>query len=341
MLYSFVLINIFLLLFINFYLKKKNFLIHRKFNYKHKSNYKDKIPLSGGIYFITSFFIIFGLNDFINFKIFFFGFLFFILGTFSDLNLKIRPLDRLFLMFIFSIIILSSENLKINNVNIFFLDYFIKYELFSKIFFSCCFVILLNGSNFIDGTNGNASGYYILCLLSLYYQLSELNIVEIETNVFYLMIFSITIFFLFNLFEKNFLGDNGVYLISSVCGLLILLIYSKNSLNTIYVVNILLYPAFEVLISFLRKLFLKKSPFDPDKHHLHHLISTFLKKKFKKISNSNTCSSILILFMISIFYLFVNKDMAKSIYQLQCSIIFVTIYSLIYLYLFYFLRKEK
>ena len=60
-------------------------------------------------------------------------------------------------------------NLVITRVNI--LDYLLKNYIFSIIFTSFCILIIINGTNFIDGINTLAIGYYlIICSVLIYLQ---------------------------------------------------------------------------------------------------------------------------------------------------------------------------
>ena len=92
--------------------------------------------------------------------------------------------------------------------------------------------------------------------------------------------------FLFNLFEKNFLGDSGSYCISFLVGYLCINFAIQNSqVSPFFVVLILWYPAWENLFSILRRIKKNVISTEPDKMHLHHIIFLFLKKKnsFKTI----------------------------------------------------------
>ena len=102
-------------------------------------------------------------------------------------------------------------DLRIYKTNIFFLDYFINNYFFNIIFTSFCILILLNGSNFCDGINCNVTGYYLLILLAIFF--SHLHVPKILSIEIIISIFFI--FYVFNLLKKYFLGDNGVYVIST------------------------------------------------------------------------------------------------------------------------------
>ena len=68
-----------------------------------------------------------------------------------------------------------------------------------------CFAILLNGTNFIDGLNGLAIGYYILVLTAIFYLSSINSDVQLrDLEEYKILIYSMIIFFIFNFFGKCF-----------------------------------------------------------------------------------------------------------------------------------------
>ena len=64
-------------------------------------------------------------------------------------------------------LIVYFGNLNINDLRIDFLNEILKNRLLNVSLTIFCLAILLNGTNFIDGLNGLAVGYYILLLASL------------------------------------------------------------------------------------------------------------------------------------------------------------------------------
>ena len=60
-------------------------------------------------------------------------------------------------------------DLRILYTKISFLDYFLKYKVFALLFSCFCLLILINGTNFIDGINTLVCGYYILIILTVLY----------------------------------------------------------------------------------------------------------------------------------------------------------------------------
>ena len=318
---------------INFIFLKKKFLIHKSFGLKHKQKNLKGIVLSGGTYLFISFALTSFFNEFLFFDIFLYGFIFLLLGIFSDLNFKISPQQRLLIMFLMSFFIIYNSNITIDKIDFYFLDNLLKYKYFSILFFSICLVILINGSNFIDGTNGNAIGYYLLCIISLSYQYDLSKNFDSENILLNSISFSLLIFMILNFFNKCFLGDNGAYYISAVVGILAIHIFLITNVSSFYIANLFIYPTVEVFISFIRKIFTNKSPYSADKMHLHHLIQKNLKnfKISKKYSNNLT--SIVILFLLSIFFYLINLNVENKLVQLRFALGFCITYIIIYLLL--------
>ena len=144
-----------------------------------------------------------------------------------------------------------------------------------------CFLVLINGSNFIDGNNGLSIGYYSLIFIVLVLLLKNDTIIynnELITN------FTICLFILlfFNILNYFYLGDNGIYLISIFTGYLLVDLFNQNTnLSPYFIVVLLWYPSFELLFSMIRKFKKQYSPMEPDINHLHQLLFKSLKKKIK------------------------------------------------------------
>ena len=78
----------------------------------------------------------------------------FFIGFLDDLKIEIKPLKRLFLMIIFLVSLVNFYPIKISNIDIPFLTFLIRNEIFSTIFVLLCFLFIINGANLIDGFNG-------------------------------------------------------------------------------------------------------------------------------------------------------------------------------------------
>ena len=260
---------------------------HQKFfNNKH-------IPLSGGPFlFFFSLFIFFD-----NLNIFLFAlFLIFLLGFLSDINflssVKWRFLFQSIIIFIF---IFYTQN-NIQSVRINFIDAYLHNFIISCLFTSFCLMILVNGTNFIDGLNGLVISYFLIVLFILF----KLNMIDLFFNNslnFNFLIIALFSLLTLNILNKLYLGDSGSYLIGFLIGYFLISVSLNFPIISPYFIALLLwYPAFEILFSIIRKLSFKKSPFKPDNNHFHHLLFFFLEKKFKFNKNiSNNLSSLIII----------------------------------------------
>ena len=154
------------------------------------------------------------------------------------------------------LLFLIKSDLFVNYTKIVFLDFFLEYKFFSYLFTTFCIVILINGMNFIDGVNGNSSGYLFLALSSFLYLLDSSNFI-LNNTAFKFLIFYILFFFIYNLLDKNYLGECVIYF-SIFIAIFIMLFKENNTISPLYVASILWYPAFENLFLILRKVFIDK-----------------------------------------------------------------------------------
>ena len=232
--------------------------------------------MSGGIFiFLGS---IYSYNiDYLYF--FIFSFLILILGFFSDLKLIKSAILRLITQISLVILFVSITELKIQDTEFFLLDELLENIFFNCLFVSFCILILINGSNFIDGLNTLNIGYYLLIGLVIYYL--KLQGLEIYLkNLSFFLLFILSIIFIINIFNKMFLGDSGSYILGFIFSVVLIETYNlNNSLSPFFIILLLWYPCFETLFSILRKNVIKKSPLSPDINHLHQFIFLFIKKK--------------------------------------------------------------
>ena len=327
------LINIFIIIsisvFINYLFSKYNILIDDVKKSIHKSNMNSiiKIPLSGGIIFLISFSLINFNLQLINF----FLFLMLSIGIFSDANTISSPLKRLFLQIIVVILFIVFTGTNVEKTNLEYLDIFLENYIFSIFFTSFCFLVLINGSNFIDGINSLVLGYFISVLIVLIYIANIFNL-NLDYNLTINLVSILFVMFLFNLFEKNFLGDAGSYCISFLIGYLCINFAIQNSnVSPFFIVLILWYPAWENLFSIIRRLKKNIITTEPDKMHLHHIIFLFLKKKIniKKIYLNSLTGLLINIFNLIIFFIgskFYNQTNILVMLTLFAVLTYIVVY---------------
>ena len=324
----------FLLFLINHLIKSNNFLLDNKRSSSHKIfiDKNSKPPFSGGILILLSLLILIP-NSEINFKIIIF--LVFMTGFLSDINIlrsaNLRFIIQIILV-IFSIIILE---IYIKNIRVSFLDIFLINFYFNVFFTSFCVLVLINGTNFIDGLNTLVVGYYLLIIfaISSFYSENDIFILDYKM-IIYFSIILLTIAIL-NGLNLLYLGDNGAYLLSFFIAILLIDLASNfKALSPYYIVNLLWYPAYENLFSIIRKIKSKKSPLKPDNLHLHQLIFLFIKKNIKlKPKILNTLTGITINLFNLIIFIAATKNYSNTKSQLMILCVSFITYNLIYILL--------
>ncbi len=319
---------------------KKHTLISNYSGESHQTFIGKKIiPLSGGI-FLSFFYILIFIDNFtvLNISIF----LIFFLGLSSDLNLISSPKLRLFLQSIFIFLFVYFSKLHIGSTRIYLLDLILDNSLLSYLFTTFCLLIVINGSNFIDGLNGLVLGYYGTILIIIF-KLDLINNLSIDENIFIYFIYLIFCLFFFNIFDQLYIGDSGAYLLGFIVSIFLITIYQVNqTISPFFIVLLLWYPCFENLFSIIRKFKFKKSPTFPDTKHLHQLLFYYIKKKFLNSSlYSNNLSSFLILFYNIMIFVFASSHANNTKLHIFLILLNMIIYYFFYSRLLFFRYRIK
>ena len=323
--------TLFLILISNYISKKKQFLTDKKFSLHKSFATKSVVPITGGFtLLISSLFFLNFENQYLKIYLI----LIFLIGFLSDINYLFSPIKRLFLQITIILIFININQIFINSIRIEVFDFFLTNIYFKYFFTLFCFLVLINGSNFMDGVNTLLIGYFLGLLFVTLISIEKFNLSYDESN-FYIL--ALILFFIFwpNFFGKLISGDSGAYLTSFVIGyFLIDLANSSNRVSPYFVSCLLWYPAYECLFSIIRKIKTKKSVAEPDNRHLHQLILLFLKRKFNlKEIFLNTFTGLTInSFNFLIFYAaFENVSQTKNLILINVSSLLV--YNLVYYYL--------
>ncbi len=331
-----IIITIFLLIFV-FFKKLKLFIDDISFSEHKMIGAENESPVVlGGIYILIVFFIL-SENSSIILNIT--AVLITLLGLMSDKNILPNPKVRLFLQVMILLGLSYYEGLEINDLRLDFLNLLLMDDFFNLFFTVFCLAILINGSNFLDGLNGLVSGYYLIVLLSLLFLWNNNpNIIDLEKDFLILILFSLLVFFIFNIFGQVYLGDSGTYLVSLLIGVYLVKFNMNNDVISPYYIAVLLwYPAFENFFSISRRISKKNNVSSADNLHLHHLIFLFLKSKklfFKNFLNPSC----------TIFLLLINTPsmIIASLYASKSNIMLVIILFNVFLYslTYYFFSKN-
>ena len=329
-----LILNFFLFYLINKFLLKKKYLLDRTNSEEaHKKflNFKS-VPLSGGLILIINCSVLNYFENYYN-QIFFISM--YALGVLSDLGKFNSPRKRLLVQLIIIYSYVFINDIYIDDTRLNFLDNLLQNKTNAIIFTVFCLSVLINGSNFIDGVNLQSSGYYLSILTCLFFLDSKLFI-KIDYELFVNIYIFLIIFIFFNIFNKTFLGDGGIYLLSFLIGLLLIDLKNFTNISPYFIAILLWYPAFENFFSIIRKtLILNKRADKPDAYHFHHLFSKYLlsKMSYSKIFVGTISSFLINFYNLVIFVValnFLNSTNILVILILMNILVYISLYFIFY-----------
>ncbi len=257
-----------------------------------RSSHLRKIPNLGGIAIFYSIGIcasVFAYELFDLYKFLFASMIILLYVGVMDDIVVMRAYKKLLVQVLVSVLIVVGSDIRIRNLFGVFGVYELNYFL-SVIFSVVTFIILINAFNLIDGIDGLAGGYSVICsaLFGIsYFRLGAYNYPLVILSA--VIIGAVLVFLYYNLSNyrsvKIFMGDTGSMLLgfllafTAVCFIDIFI--DKNipgipryhlQSAPVIAVAILILPIVDTLNVILIRLSLKKSPFEADKNHIHHRV---------------------------------------------------------------------
>ncbi len=257
-----------------------------------RSSHLRKIPNLGGIAIFYSIGIcasVFAYELFDLYKFLFASMIILLYVGVMDDIVVMRAYKKLLVQVLVSVLIVVGSDIRIRNLFGVFGVYELNYFL-SVIFSVVTFIILINAFNLIDGIDGLAGGYSVICsaLFGIsYFRLGAYNYPLVILSA--VIIGAVLAFLYYNLSNyrsvKIFMGDTGSMLLgfllafTAVCFIDIFI--DKNIPGVpryhlqsapVIAVAILILPIVDTLNVILIRLSLKKSPFEADKNHIHHRV---------------------------------------------------------------------
>ncbi len=274
----------------------------------------------GGSIFFLNYLVIYFIGNYLKSEFLivdhifiFFSSLIFIVG-FVDDKKNLKANKKFFLFTIIILIHLFFENkYLIEIIDIDFLSYSVNLNITqSYIFTILCILLFMNASNLYDGINLQFGIYMIVILSYLIFKNPDL--------LFFKLLVLPLIFVLYlNNKNKCFFGDSGTLFISYVLAFLII-DQNKNYINLSIseILLLMIVPGIDMLRLFVKRLISKRSPFDGDTDHLHHLL----------INKTSLLNSNLILFGLLFFPLLIFIFLYEFYIFLLLGV--MLIYTLIY-----------
>lgn len=199
---------------------------------------------------------------------------------------------------------------------------------------------IINAINLIDGVNGLSSGFCFMAsvLFAIFFHITG-N--QVMTTLAISAAGAIVPFFLHNVFGKSskmFIGDGGTLVIGTMMAMFVMNILGANSGCATLAVKgvglipftlaVLSIPVFDTLRVMSTRIMHKKSPFNPDKTHLHHM---FIDLGFSHIG---TTISILSLNFLIVAAWFTSYKLGASVDVQLYIVIALSILATFVLYLF-------
>ena len=216
-----------------------DFLKPQAFHSKPTARIGGVLIISLFIFFIFFFYkSIFFFLDYLIFSITLFS-----LGFLDDLKIKITPNKRLLGMIFILIILIEIFSIEINRSGLSFLNLWLENKIFQNSFVLLCFLFIINGSNMIDGFNGQL-GIHFLIITIIYF---IINLTNNNYSFSYFLLGQLVIIFLFLIFNfpnaKIFLGDSGSYLLGVFISINTIKTYELNTFINpfFFFINFILY----------------------------------------------------------------------------------------------------
>lgn len=265
----------------------------------HRSSHASKTPTLGGIsFFLTLVFAIFFIR---SWEVFDEGIyiipaitVLFIIGLKDDL-VVLSPLSKILAQLVAIAFIVFNDGFIINSLNGFLNINEIPYFLY-LIIASFMMLTIINAYNLIDGIDGLASvvGIVILMIYTTIFYITEeyyYTLICIALNA------SLIAFFGFNISTKRkiFMGDTGSMTIGFVISILTLKFLALPAPSydalpfllenvPLIAISILIVPLFDTARVFTIRLANKKSPFSPDRNHMHHVLIDYMNLSHQQAS---------------------------------------------------------
>lgn len=300
-----------------------------------RSSHLRKIPNLGGVAIFYSIGVcasIFAYELFSLYKFLFASMVILLYVGIMDDIVVMRAYKKLIAQIVVSSLIVIGSDIRIRSLfgicGVYEINYYV-----SVIFSILTFIVLINAFNLIDGIDGLAGGYSLICSVLFgisYYRLGEYNYPLVVFSA--VIVGSILAFLYYNLSNyratKIFMGDTGSMLLgfllafTSICFIDIFIDKSAPDVPLYHLpsapaiaVAILILPIVDTLNVMIIRLINRESLFKADKNHIHH--------KLLKLGLTHRRST----FYIISYYLFIIV-IANFLRHINVSLLLIIVLSL-------------
>jgi len=293
----------------------------------HRSMHTSEKSRAGGVAIFTTFIIGMSLSGLeLNTYLIASFFVVFLLGIYDDLfgsSSKIK-----FFWIGLASVLLFLGNIYISSVGT-FLGHDFSMPIYVALFFSIFAVIgFVNAMNLIDGIDGLSSGVAIVILASyayIGYRYEDLLLLNTSS----ILIVILTAFLLYNWYpSKLFMGDTGSLTLGFVIAVLSIHSVQMEYIAPVSVLLLAAVPILDTLIVMTRRILNGKSPFQPDKSHIHHIL---LRQHYNNVPKT---SKILILLQMVFVYIGLG-------FKVRDDLVVLTVFILLFILFYSMLTPKK
>ena len=230
----------------------------------------------------------------------------FILGLIDDLQ-KIKPFVKLLIISLIAILVARIEELTIFNLH----GIFNIYEMppwLAVLVTTLVIIFIVNAINLLDGIDGLAGGLGII-ILGVFSWIFFMYGNEQYLVLNFSMIAALSAFLIYNLYSKKykiFMGDSGSLFLGLILSINLIRYFKIQGddadayffYTPITVLTLFIVPIFDSVHVFFKRVLMRKSPFLPDRNHIHH---TYLK-----LGLSHRMASLVLIFY-TLFFFFLSQ----------------------------------
>jgi UDP-GlcNAc:undecaprenyl-phosphate GlcNAc-1-phosphate transferase len=305
-----------------------------------RSSHKEMVPNIGGLSFFVSIMVFYYFIHEYDVQRIFPSIIpgltiLFIIGVKDDL-VMVNPSTKIMAQIIASSFFIFHESFNLINLRG-FLWVFELNQIAGIVLSVFITVAIINAFNLLDGIDGLAAIIAILIFLFYFVLFYQLNFYFLAfLNV--ILLGTLTAFFRYNVSEKHkiFMGDTGSMIIGFIVSLMTIFALSMKleSVNNLYfppqnlpflLFAVLFMPMFDTTRVIFLRLLQRKSPFQPDRQHIHHVLLDYFKFSHIKVS---LLLGFINLFIILVFAYLINKIEQMFFFTIILTIIIVFSYIL-------------
>ena len=255
----------------------------------------------------------------------------FVVGLKDDLT-GISPFNKIIAQIIATTLLFLSTDFQIQNLHGFLGLYYASPLLVVPLSYAVV-IFFINAFNLIDGIDGLASSlgaFYFIAFGFIFYYLNDWTFLSVSIC----MVGMFIAFLRYNLStdKKIFMGDTGSLFIGFILVAFVIHLMASDFTDRLYIKNVnfgvflialLFVPVLDSIRVFLARAAEGRSPFSPDRNHIHHI----LMDRFALTHRQTTLRILLINILVSLLFWVVCYYL-PHLWALLCLLVFSILFSL-------------